>query len=118
MVQDKSTRPMIVDGRQIADEILVGLGNSLHGRTLGIVVNAGDLATESFVRIKEKVAARLGVKVNKGELADLIKECDGVLVQLPHPRAAELLRQIPPNKDVDALGPNPIVLAPVAAAVK
>jgi 5,10-methylene-tetrahydrofolate dehydrogenase/methenyl tetrahydrofolate cyclohydrolase len=41
-----------------------------------------------------------------------------VLVQLPHPQADALLAQIPPDKDVDALGLAPKVLAPVAGAVK
>jgi methylenetetrahydrofolate dehydrogenase (NADP+)/methenyltetrahydrofolate cyclohydrolase len=109
---------VIIDGKRIAEDILNELGNSLRGRTLGIVVNSGDPATESFVKIKERVAARLGVEVKRGELQDLLATCDGVLVQLPHPQAEALLAQIPPDKDVDALGPAPIVLAPVAAAVK
>lgn len=109
---------MIVDGKRIADDVLIELGDSLRGKTLGIVVSAGDAATESFVKIKERVAARLGVEVGQGELQDLLAICDGVLVQLPHPKAEELLKQIPADKDVDALGPNPRVLAPVAGAVQ
>jgi methylenetetrahydrofolate dehydrogenase (NADP+)/methenyltetrahydrofolate cyclohydrolase len=109
---------MMVDGRAIAEDILNGLGESLRGRALGIVANAGDPATESYVRIKERVAARLGVEVKKGELAGLLAACDGVLVQLPHPQASELLMQIPPEKDVDALGSAPKVAAPVAGAVR
>jgi len=112
------SNPVVIDGKQIAEEIIAGLGDSLRGKKLGIVVNVGDAATESFVKIKEKVAARLGVEVKRGELQDLMKTCDGVLVQLPHPDAQSLLAQIPPEKDVDALGPAPKVLAPVAAAVK
>jgi methylenetetrahydrofolate dehydrogenase (NADP+)/methenyltetrahydrofolate cyclohydrolase len=108
---------MMADGRMIAEDILNGLGESLRGRVLGIVANAGDPATESFVRIKEKAAARLGVEVRKGELDDLLAACDGVLVQLPHPQAGELCAKIPPGKDVDALGLAPQVLAPVAGAV-
>jgi methylenetetrahydrofolate dehydrogenase (NADP+)/methenyltetrahydrofolate cyclohydrolase len=110
---------MLVDGKQIAEEIVAGLGDSLRGRTLGLVVNAGDPATESFVKIKERVAARLGIEiVREDSLTNLILSCDGVVVQLPHPDAEALLAQIPPQKDVDALGPNPQVLAPVAGAVK
>lgn len=109
---------MIIDGRKIADDIVSNLGDSLRGRTLGMVVNAGDPATESFVAIKERVAARLGVEVKRGDLADFIETCDGVLVQLPHPDAGALLPQIPPEKDVDALGLHPEVVAPVAAAVR
>lgn len=109
---------MIVDGRQIAEEILTGLGESLRGKKLGIVANAGDPATESFVKIKERVANRLGVVVVRGEFEDVLATCDGVVVQLPHPDADRLLPQIPPQKDADALGPAPAVLAPVASAAK
>lgn len=121
---------MIVDGKKIADEILSGIGDSLRGKTLGMVVNAGDLpagrqasATESFVKIKERVAERLGVHVLRSEgyqisFKDFVNACDGVLVQLPHSNAEELIAQIPPAKDVDALGPDPLVEAPVAGAVK
>lgn len=109
---------MIIDGRAIAEDIVSGLGDSLRGRTLGMAVSSGDPATESFVRIKERVAERLGVLVKRGELNDLIRTCDGVLVQLPHPDAGVLLPQLPPDKDVDALGLHPEVLAPVAGAVR
>lgn len=101
----------------MAEEIIASLGGSLRGKTLGMVVNAGDPATESFVKIKERLAERLGVKVVRGELEDLLA-CDGVLVQLPHPDAGVLMQQIPPEQDVDALGLHPEVVAPVALAVK
>lgn len=109
---------MIVDGRKIAEDILNGVGDTLRGRTLGMVVNVGDPATESFVKIKERVAKQLGVEVKRGEMHELLATCDGVLVQLPHPQADELLAHIPADKDVDALGSSPAVLAPVAGAVK
>lgn len=109
---------MIVDGKKIAEEILAGLGESLRGRTLGIVVNAGDPATESFVKIKTKVAERLGVEVIRGRLEDIRTMCDAVVVQLPHPDADALIPNIPGHKDVDALGDHAQVAAPVAEAVK
>jgi methylenetetrahydrofolate dehydrogenase (NADP+)/methenyltetrahydrofolate cyclohydrolase len=107
---------VIVDGKKIADEILASFGEKLRGTTLGVVLSPGDAAGESFVRIKERVAERLGVKVMRGELPDLLS-CDGIIVQLPHPRAHELLVQLPPEKDPDALSPAPKVRAPVAEAV-
>jgi methylenetetrahydrofolate dehydrogenase (NADP+)/methenyltetrahydrofolate cyclohydrolase len=108
---------VIIDGRQIAEDILAGLGDSLRGKKLGIVVNIGDSATESFVKIKTKIAERLGVEIQHGRLDDLVALCDGVIVQLPHPDAETLLTQLPANKDIDALGPTPLVQAPVAEAV-
>lgn len=99
---------MIIDGKKIAEEIIAGL--SLKGATLGVVVSQ-DPVSQSFLRIKERAAVKLGVEVVYGELENLM-ECDGIIVQLPHPRAQELLPKIPKEKDVDQY-PMP----PVAGAV-
>ncbi len=109
---------MIIDGKALAERIVAGLGDSLRGKKLGMVVNTGDAATESFVKIKEKVAERLGVVVVRGTSVAELASCDGILVQLPHPDAGILMPQIPPEQDVDALGLHPEVMAPVALAVK
>ena len=109
---------MLVDGKKIAEDIIAGLGVSLQGKRLGIVVGTQDSATDSFIKIKSRVAARLGVVVVRGELEELIKTCDGVIVQLPIPNSEALLAALPPQKDVDALGPSPLVRAPVAEAIK
>src|SRR3989344_5320258 len=108
---------MLVDGKKIAEEIIAGLGESLSGKRLGIVVGAQDSATDSFIKIKSRVAERLGVVVVRGELEELIKTCDGVIVQLPIPNSEALLAALPPEKDVDALGSAPLVRAPVAEAI-
>ncbi len=101
---------------------------------LGLLMSRGDKATESFVKIKERVADTLQVVVVR-EMIDeststedaaralgrLVENCDGVVVQLPLPKqidTEEILKHIPPSKDVDALGGDPSVLAPVAGAVK
>lgn len=106
---------MIIDGRQIAEEIIAGLGESLRGKTLGVVMSEGDVATQSFVKIKEKVAARLGVELKRFSAAQMQDAllCDGVIVQLPIQNGEALLAQIPADKDVDN---KPV--APVAAAVE
>jgi methylenetetrahydrofolate dehydrogenase (NADP+)/methenyltetrahydrofolate cyclohydrolase len=108
---------VIIDGRKIAEEILSGLHEAY---TLGVVMNAGDTASESFVKIKTRSAERVGVTVKKftPEQFDEALKCDGVIVQLPIPNAEELLAKIPPEKDVDGLSLAPKVLAPVAGAVK
>src|SRR3989344_5949946 len=107
---------MLVDGKQIAEDIIAGLGVSLQGKRLGIVVGTPDSATDSFIKIKSRVAQRLGGAVVRGELEELIKTCDGVIVQLPILNSEQLLAALPPKKDVDALGPSPLVRAPVAGA--
>lgn len=108
---------MIVDGKKIAEEIIAGLGDSLRGKRLGIVAGTQDSATDSFIKIKSRVAERLGVVVVRGELEELIRTCDGVIVQLPMPNSAALIATLPPERDVDALGPASLVRAPVAEAV-
>ena len=108
---------MIVDGKKIAEDIIVGLGSSLQGKRLGMVVGSADSATDSFIKIKSRVAERLGVVVVRGELDELLKTCDGIIVQLPIPNSEQLLAALPPQKDVDALGTAPLVRAPVAEAI-
>ncbi len=105
---------MIVDGKKIAEEIVAELGESLVGCTLGVVMNTGDAATESFVKIKEKIAGGLGVVLQRFDATQISEAllCDGVVVQLPIENADALLAQVPPEKDVDHFP-----MAPVAAAV-
>jgi 5,10-methylene-tetrahydrofolate dehydrogenase/methenyl tetrahydrofolate cyclohydrolase len=130
---------MIVDGRKIAEEVLRALEEerALLGRplSLGILMSEGDAATESFIKIKSKSAQRLGVEVVRRELdsgattqdaldalADLASRTDGLIVQLPLSAsidAEKIIAAIPPQKDVDAIGPKPrTTFAPVAEAVR
>lgn len=108
---------MTIDGKKIAEEVIAGFGKSLQGKKLGIVVGTADPATLSFVKIKTRIAERLGVVVVQGELDELVKTCDGIIIQLPHPKAGELIAKLPPNKDVDAVGQKTLVRAPVAEAI-
>lgn len=108
---------MIIDGKKIAEDILLEIGDSLRGKKLGLVVGSTDAATESFIRIKTRIASRLGVEVVHGELSQLTQSCDGIIVQLPIENADVLIAQLPPDKDVDAIGPAPRVRPPVAGAI-
>ena len=108
---------MLVDGKKIAEGVIARLGTSLQGKRLGIVVGTSDSATDSFIKIKSRVAERLGVEEVRGELAELIQTCDGVIVQLPIQNSEALLAALPSKKDVDALGSAPLVRAPVAGAI-
>ncbi len=113
---------MLVHGKAIAEDILSALekerGN-FDVLTLGLVMGNADAATESFIKIKSRTAARLNIEVQRFSPAEFAKalECSGVIVQLPIENGDELLAQLPGEKDLDALGPNPQVLAPVAGAV-
>lgn len=113
---------MRVDGKKIAEEIIAALQlerKSLGDVSLGIVLNEGDAATDSFIKIKTRVAGRLGVRVERfgPESFAAALECTGVIVQLPIERGEELIAALPPEKDVDALGPHPKVRPPVAEAI-
>ena len=109
---------MIIDGKAIAERVLASIGNALHGKTLGVVATEGDAATESFIRIKTRVAERLGVTVKRFPSEEILEAfaCDGVIIQMPIPNAETLIATLPPEKDVDGLK-NPAVLPPVAGAV-
>ncbi len=114
---------MIIDGKLIAEEIVAGLeaerGN-FGALTLAIVMSEGDKATESFVKIKARIAARLRVDIVRCSPEEMEKAlaCDGVIVQLPIANSEALLAALPPEKDVDGLGSYPLVRPPVAAAIE
>lgn len=114
---------MIIDGKKIAEEIISALEKerlNFGELSLAVISQGEDAATESFIKIKSRVAARLNVEVRRYTPAQISEalECDGIIVQLPIPNAAELLAQIPAEKDVDAITEGEkIVCAPVAEAV-
>jgi methylenetetrahydrofolate dehydrogenase (NADP+)/methenyltetrahydrofolate cyclohydrolase len=133
---------MILDGKAIANDIYEELAPKYErlGRQvrLGIVVVGEDPVIASFVRIKERAGARLGVEFVKMELPESatteevlaaiklsIDTCDAVIPQLPMPKHIDferVLAAIPPEKDVDALNHTTtidkrIVYEPVALAV-
>lgn len=133
---------MIVDGKQIAEEIYAELApkfEKLPQRAkLGIVVVGANPVIESFVRIKTRAAERLGIEMVRMNVSDksdagkiqqaverLINTTDAVIVQLPLPAGVntnEILALVPKEKDVDALNPKVSeedrpVHAPVALAI-
>src|SRR3989344_3108815 len=131
---------MIVDGRSIADDIYKVLAPffDTYKAKLGIVVVGENPVIASFVRIKERSAAKLDIEMIRRDLPDtcaeadviaalteLSKTCDAVIPQLPvpvHISTDTILTAVPKVKDVDALNPSVpedkrIVHAPVALAV-
>lgn len=124
---------MIIDGKAIAEDIYAQLAASRF-LLLGVVVGASNPVTDSFVRIKEKAAGRLGISLVRTELpgnattedaiaavAALSQRSDGIIVQLPLPNSIDVeavLATIPPEKDVDGISSDPRVLPPVAGAVE
>ena len=123
---------MIIDGKQIAERVYADLG--FRSLTLGIVIVGSDAVTDSFVRAKERGAAKVGVTVVRevipesasteealAALQSLANKTDGIIVQLPLPSQIDtekILAAIPPEKDVDGISSDPVVRPPVAAAVE
>jgi methylenetetrahydrofolate dehydrogenase (NADP+)/methenyltetrahydrofolate cyclohydrolase len=131
---------MIVDGKQIATEILnttkekvASLGRVAVVRAITVSPNA---ATESYLRIKSARAADAGMNLEVVKLPDIATTeevvasvvasgADAVIVQLPLPKGVDtqtVLEAIPAEKDADVLSHAArtalTVLPPVADAVR
>lgn len=113
---------MQINGKDIAESVLAGLQKErarFGTLRLAVVMSEGDAATESFVKIKTRTAERLGVelvRVAPQAFAEALS-CDSIIIQLPLPGGEELIAKLPPEKDVDGLGPAPLVRPPVAEAI-
>ncbi len=122
---------MIVDGRQIAQEVYAQLPKKRA--VLGVVVGEPSPVIESFVRIKEKAAQQLGIEIRRAVLEagastedaiaavqKLAEISDGIIVQLPLPAHIDtnaVLAAVPAGKDVDGISGRAVVRPPVAEAV-
>ena len=123
---------MIVDGRVIAEGVYARLPKK--ALKLGIIVGEASPVIDSFVKIKQRAAERLGVELVREELPEgaatadavaaviaLAAKTDGIIVQLPLPKqidVEEVLAAIPPEKDVDGISAAPMVRPPVAEAIR
>ncbi len=114
---------MIIDGKQIAAEIIAELKKKPKPKKFFAAFLVGnDFASASFLNQKKKIAEELGIDfrlykfpeaVSQDELRKEVlktaehKNCGGVIVQLPLPAsisAQYVLNVIPRDKDVDVLG--------------
>jgi methylenetetrahydrofolate dehydrogenase (NADP+)/methenyltetrahydrofolate cyclohydrolase len=106
---------MIVDGKKIAGQIAARL-QPQPGTTLGILVFPDDRAGQTYSRIKQAAAEKLGIKVLISEdfqvLDNWAKDpaITGILIQYPGWRGENFYQQwqtlvakIPAAKDVDGL---------------
>ena len=117
----------LIDGNKIAADIVAELKAgvaTLPGRKpcIALVRGGEDPASVSYVKMKEKMAAEIGIKsrvilppvaISQAELFALIDQLnadsaiDGILVQSPLPAHLDetaVFRRIAPHKDVDGLG--------------
>jgi methylenetetrahydrofolate dehydrogenase (NADP+) / methenyltetrahydrofolate cyclohydrolase len=121
---------MIFDGRRFARELELQLP-SKRGK-LAVIYDPNNEAARVYTKIKEKKAKELGVEFAKfmmnnvqGTMDDLIRELDkdpsvdGIMIQLPYPNSAELIKLIDAKKDVDGLREDsPFVPATVRAVLE
>ncbi|MBP6884904.1 MAG: bifunctional 5,10-methylenetetrahydrofolate dehydrogenase/5,10-methenyltetrahydrofolate cyclohydrolase [Candidatus Pacebacteria bacterium] len=116
----------IIDGRKVRDELLAKLKNRIGALPFqplfcDVLVGGSEVSAQ-YVRMKERIAESIGIKVVHGVFPgditteDLKKELKrlgalrnmaGLIVQLPlppHIDSRAVLDAIPPNVDVDATG--------------
>lgn len=115
---------MLVDGNKIAKALEEKLATELLfsiPKKVCFIVFGGNTATEQFVKMKSRVAERVGISVDVQKYSDIKttaeavklvqtlceKDYDGIVVQLPLTSgidAQTVLDAIPPLKDIDVLG--------------
>jgi methylenetetrahydrofolate dehydrogenase (NADP+)/methenyltetrahydrofolate cyclohydrolase len=121
----------IIDGNAVASEVRDGLGDAIETLTdagvtpgLATVLMSEDPASETYVSMKQRDCAEVGIEAfdyeldsdtPAAELYDLIDELNGreevhgILVQMPVPDHVDsrgVLRRIDPAKDVDGFHPE------------
>jgi len=100
---------MIVDGRALAlrrKEEVLRIRKTFGPLSLGLVVSSQDAVTNSFIKIKKRVATELDIGVIEYASVAESAVSDGVILQLPLPpemNTDEERNKIPFEKDVDVL---------------
>lgn len=120
----------ILDGKKLSAKILEGLSEKIAGLDakphLVVILVGNDPASELYVGLKEKAAAKIGIKstvitypenIDEKTLLDKIKELNtdenvhSILVQLPLPKQIsekKVIQTILPQKDADGITPENI----------
>lgn len=138
------SRATILDGKTLADNILLDVKNKIleTGITPGLaaILIGKDPASEIYVRLKEKAAEKTGIlfckyladneiyaDIDEFELSELIKflnndpQIDGILLQLPLPEGfdqGKMVKLIDPKKDADGFNGGDVVPPTVAAIIE
>src|SRR3989344_5007774 len=114
---------MLVDGNKIANSLEEKLSTELLfsvPKKVCFVVFGGNGATEQFVKMKSRVAERVGVAVdvkkypdtkNTEDAVEIVRELgekdyDGIVAQLPFTAGIDtqtVLDVVPPHNDIDVL---------------
>jgi len=142
--QPKNKKAIILDGKTIADRMLLDLRKRIlaSGRTPGLaaILIGKDPASEIYVRLKEKAAEKTGIlfckyladneiyaDIDEFELSELIKflnkdpQIDGIILQLPLPEGfnqSKMVKLIDPEKDADGFNGEKVVPPTIAAIME
>ncbi|KKU95506.1 MAG: Methenyl tetrahydrofolate cyclohydrolase / NADP-dependent methylene H4F dehydrogenase, partial [Candidatus Gottesmanbacteria bacterium GW2011_GWA1_48_13] len=103
---------MKFDGRKFAEGIISMLPKKKA--KLAIFLDPSNVSGAKYVEKKVEVGKRLGVEIVMNKIDG---DEDGIIVQLPHPRAKELITNISPEKDVDGLREDSLYLPAVVRAI-
>lgn len=110
---------MLVNGREIAEEIYTGLEEGLSGKRVCFIIFKSDPASEKFVEIKSRIAERLDIETSiirkdvetTEEALAVIEEVkdffDGIVIQLPLPAEVDtqaIFNSLDSRQDIDMLG--------------
>ena len=113
----------IIDGKKIADQILDDLEREIKQNdlepALAVILVGNNQASEIYVRLKEKTAKKIGIRVEKHllsgksqeeeilriiDLANSDEKINGILIQMPLPKGLSpdrIVKAIDLLKDVD-----------------
>ncbi len=120
---------LIINGKEISQKIIAELKQlPIPSKKLAAVFVGDNQASASFLKQKERVAQELGVTftlyrfpetIFETEMVDAIKDISnqemigGIIIQLPLPKnldSTKVLSAIAPNKDIDAITSQALVL--------
>lgn len=134
---------MLLDGKMVADGILQSITHTVSTLqskgiipTLGVILVGDDPGSLSYIKQKQKMAERVGIRVIFEHFPDTISpevlasaiahynadpDVHGLIIQRPVPTfigdTGDILQTVIPSKDVDGFHPQSPFQVPVAKAV-
>lgn len=126
-----NSTPLILDGRQVANEVLENISREIEVIKskkvrlpgLAVLLIGENPASHTYVKNKEKTCNKLGIyseviklqnNITEKDILKLVEslnsnsKIDGILVQLPLPKhldSNKVIESIDPKKDIDGLHP-------------
>jgi methylenetetrahydrofolate dehydrogenase (NADP+)/methenyltetrahydrofolate cyclohydrolase len=128
---------MVLNGKNITKKLEVNLKRQIEKLNrppcLAIILVGKNPASLIYVKLKEKKASVLGIKIKRFDfpsstsqkniialIKNLIKKTDGIIVQLPLPKhlnTNKIIETIPVELDVDGFRKNSLFVSPTHQAI-